>query len=94
MKKTIAHNDNFKIIICGGEYEGIYTRKEIIEKFNPISFTEDKEKDREERKKLGIPLNSMPELDCQPILKNYIGPMWDNNKIRYESEEANMFFSI
>lgn len=90
MKKTIAHTDNFKVILCGGKYQGTYTRKEILEKFNPKNFTEDGEQEREERKRLGFPLISREELDCQPILEEfgYIGPMWDGGKLRYETQEV------
>lgn len=88
MKKTIAHTDDFKVVICGGKYQGTYTRKEILEKFPIERFTEDREQEREERKKLGFPANSREELDCQPILPGYIGPMWDGGKLRYETQEV------
>ena len=28
------------------------------------------------------------ELDNQPIFKNFVGPMWDYNCLRYETEEV------
>lgn len=28
------------------------------------------------------------ELDDQPLLENYLGPMWDGDCLRYETQEA------
>lgn len=29
------------------------------------------------------------ELQDQPLLKGFVGPMWDGNAVRYENPEAN-----
>lgn len=92
MVHTIAHESNFPVIICGGKYNGEYTREEIL-KMEISGWTKDYSLEREERKKFGFPNIHREELDCQPRLKDYIGPMWDGDRLRYESPEVNDILS-
>lgn len=88
MKTIQAYNDDFPVIIIGGEFNGVYTRKDIMERFHNGKYTKDLSKLR----KMGF-ICHREELDRQPLINGYLGPMWDGNKLRYESSQMNRILS-
>lgn len=82
---SYAHDENFPVLICGGELNGTHRRADILK--HATSYTKDRTQDRDERIQKGFPLTSRVELDLQPKLDGYIGPMWDGGKLRYETPE-------
>lgn len=77
-----SYDPNMKAIIVGGDLEGEYTIKEIIEKF-PIKGYEEQSQNP----------NLKIKLAGYPKIYGYLGPMWDGDRVRYESPEAYEFFS-
>lgn len=80
MEKTIAHEDNFPVIIVGGELQGQYTRQYVMEHFHNGRYTQDYSQVR----KFGFN-GQRKELDRQPKIDGYFGPMWDSGVLRYET---------
>lgn len=89
MERTEAHNDGFPVIIIGGSLQGKYTRKDIIEKFCIGKYTQD----CSEVRARGI-IIQRKELDRQPKIPGYVGPIWDNGILRYETPEVNEVLSL
>lgn len=82
MASTIAHTDNFPVIIVGGPLDGIYNRAYVMNHFHNGRFTQDCSNVRQWYK------CQREELDLQPKINGYLGPMWDGNRLRYEFTEA------
>lgn len=80
---TIAHRPEFKVRFVGGKYDGLYTREEALETVPVIGETENL---TEVRAKGGIVHRK--ELDCQPIFDGYLGPMWGEDCLWYETPEV------
>ncbi len=80
MERTVAHEDCFPVVIVGGELNGEYTRKEVIDRFCIGRYTQDCSQVREK----GF-LCQRKELDRQPQIPGYLGPMWDGAQLRYEA---------
>lgn len=89
---SYAHDENFPVLICGGKLNGTHRRADILE--HATSYTKDYTQDRKERIQIGFPLTSRVELDLQPELDGYAGPMWDGGKLRYETWEIYEGLSI
>ena len=83
MEATVAHDDLFPVEIVGGDLNGNYSRKYVMEHFHNGRFTQDCSKIRE----MGF-ICHRKELDRQPLINGYLGPMWNGNSLRYESPEA------
>lgn len=74
---------NMPVIIVGGDKAGHYTAQDIVDNFEVRDYTDAFE-------------NSIyrdSKIVGYPRIKGYVGPMWDGDKIRYETQEANNFFS-
>lgn len=80
MERTVAHEDYFPVVIVGGSLQGEYTRKEVIDRFCIGKYTQDCSQVREK----GF-LCQRKELDRQPQIPGYLGPMWDGGRLRYET---------
>ena len=74
---------NMPVVIVGGDKQGKYTTQDILNDFEITGY-----KDAPQN---GIFKDS--KIVGYPIIKGYLGPMWDGDKIRYESPEAYKFFS-
>jgi hypothetical protein len=86
LKNKSQENINLQmpVIIVGGEKEGEYTMQDIINNFEVTSYVKPFESSRyKESKIVGY-----------PRIYGYLGPMWDGDKIRYESQEAYDMYSI
>lgn len=86
LKNKSQENINLQmpVIIVGGEKEGEYTMQDIINNFEITSYVEPYENSRyKESKIVGY-----------PRIYGYLGPMWDGDKIRYESQEVYDMYSI
>jgi hypothetical protein len=71
-----------KAMFVGGRYNGMtYSVTELYEQTD--KFTDDLTKIR----KLGG-MCHRKELDNQPIIEGYLSPMWDGDKLRYETQEV------
>lgn len=69
---------NMPAIIVGGKYQGHYTIGEILDKFPISGYADAFENSRyKDSKIVGY-----------PRIKGLIGPMWDGDKIRYETQEV------
>lgn len=79
---TAAHRPEFKVQFVGGKYDGVYTRDEAIGVVPVVGRTEDMSEMRER----GCVVHRK-ELDCQPIFEGYIGPMWGEDCLWYETPE-------
>ena len=71
------------VVIVGGELQGNYIASEIAAMPQANGFVKPSQN----------PIYADSHLIGYPILNGYIGPMWDGEKIRYESQEAYDFFS-
>ena len=80
MERTVAHEDCFPVVIVGGKLNGKYNRKYVIEHFHSGRYTQDCSTVREK----GF-ICQRKELDRQPVINGYLGPMWDGGQLRYES---------
>lgn len=83
MERTIAHEDSFPVVIVGGPLNGVYTREEIVSRFCKGMYTQDCSQVREK----GF-VTQRKELDRQPKIPGYLGPMWDGGRLRYETTEV------
>lgn len=75
---------NMPVIIVGGDKQGRYVAQDIIDNFDINGYVEPSQN----------PIYTDSQLIGYPKIKGYIGPMWDGEKIRYESQDAYDFFSI
>lgn len=66
--------------IYGGNLEGTYNVEDLWQHSNG------KTKDWTERRNAGACV-PRAELDNQPTLPGYLGPMWDGDGLRYETQE-------
>lgn len=76
-------NPNMPIEIIGGPLEGEYVAQDIVDNFELNGYIERSSNPR---------YANSPIVDY-PKIKGYVGPMWDGDHIRYESQEANDIFS-
>ena len=74
---------NMPVIIVGGDKQGSYTAQDIIDNFDIDGYVEPSQN----------PIYTDSQLIGYPKIKGYIGPMWDGEKIRYESQDAYDFYS-
>ena len=72
------------VVIVGGDLQGHYTAQEIVDNFDVTGFVKPSEN----------AIYADSEIIGYPHIKDYIGPMWDGDKIRYESQDAYDFFSM
>lgn len=71
------------VIIVGGDLQGKYTAQEIVDNFRTSGTVKPSENGRyADSKLIGY-----------PKLYGYLGPMWDGDRIRYESQDAYDFYS-
>lgn len=70
-------------IFVGGKYNKLEVTHDELLKLGNGSFKEDKSIIR----KQGV-LCHRKELDNQPLIDGYLGPMWDGGRLRYETQEA------
>lgn len=89
MEYTSAHNDSFPVVIVGGELQGCYTRKDVVDKFCVGQYTQDYSQVRGK----GF-VGQRKELDRQPKIPGYLGPMWDGGRLRYETSDVYRALSI
>lgn len=75
---------NMPVIIVGGELQGDYTAQEIVDNFEIRGYEEQSPN----------PIYADSPIVGYPKIKGYVGPMWDGDKIRYESQDAYDFFSM
>ena len=71
------------VVVVGGEYEGEYTLGDVMRDLPVVGF-----EGPSNNRRLGMRTAGLPRI------KGYVGPMVDGDRIRYESQEANDFFSI
>lgn len=74
---------NMPVIIVGGDKQGEYTAQDIIDNFEINGYVQPSQN----------PLYTDSQTIGYPEIKGYIGPMWDDDKIRYETQEAYDFFT-
>lgn len=74
---------NMPVIIVGGDKQGKYTAQDIVDYFDLNGYVEPSQN----------PLYTDSQVIGYPRIKGYIGPMWDDGKIRYESQDAYDFYS-
>ena len=75
---------NMPAIIVGGKHEGYYNIGEIISKFPINGYVEASENS----------LYKDSKVVGYPRIKGLIGPMWDGDKIRYETQDVYDALSI
>lgn len=83
-----SKNDNMVYDLVGGEYAGTYTYAELVKL--PIYIKDNDDSAMKTARNNGG-FTHRKELDDQPILNGYLGPMWDGVKdnqahIRYETQ--------
>lgn len=66
--------------VCGGALEGTYNVDDLWK------FADGKSMDFTEYRNAGACV-PRAELDNQPTLPGYLGPMWDGDGLRYETQE-------
>lgn len=77
-----------KAIFVGGRYNGLEVDHDELLRLGNGNFTPD----CSYKRKLGI-LCTREELDNQPKIDGYLSPMWDGDKLRYETQEIyNLFW--
>ena len=69
-----------KARVCGGKLAGTYEVEELWK------FAIGKSDDMSEQRNAGACVHRA-ELDNQPKLEDYCGPMWDGDGLRYETWE-------
>lgn len=74
---------NMDVIVVGGPDEGLYKVKDLADKFEITGYKEPSQN----------PIYNNSPLVGMPILKGFVGPMLDGDRIRYETQEAYDFFS-
>lgn len=74
-----------KALFVGGKLNGLEIDIEMAKKeFCINGYTEDCTKLRNQ----GVIGVHRKELDNQPIFEGYLSPMWDGDKLRYETQEV------
>ena len=72
------------VVVVGGDKQGRYTVRDIFKNFEVVGYAEP-------------PMNTS-FLDSKvigyPVIADYYGPMWDGNKIRYETHEVYDLLSV
>ena len=71
------------VLVVGGDKQGRYKVSDLADNFEIRGYVEPSEN----------PIYNDSPLIGLPRLKGLVGPMWDGNKVRYETQEANDFFS-
>lgn len=66
--------------VYGGKLAGTYNVEDLLK------FANGKTEDLTERRNAGACVHRA-ELDNQPTLPGYCGPMWDGDGLRYETQE-------
>ncbi len=88
IEELLAHQDGSHAIphpafFVGGKYHGLYmTHKELMKKGNGkymIRWSALREHN---------PLTVNLDLEDQPMIDGYLGPMWDGGYLRYETQEV------
>lgn len=72
-----------KAIFVGGRFHGVICEIEEMQKFSDGRFSHDFSTERKQG--LCVP---RAELDNQPLFDGYLGPIWDGDKLRYETQEV------
>ena len=85
-----SKNDNMVYDLVGGEYAGTYTYDELVKL--PI-YIKDNDDTAIKNARNNSGFTPRKELDDQPVLNGYLGPMWDGVKdnqahIRYETQDV------
>lgn len=75
---------NMPVIIVGGDLQGKYTAQEIVDNFDIKGYNEPSTN----------PIYTDSKVIGYPKIRGYLGPMWDGDKIRYESQDAYDFYSM
>lgn len=83
-KSSERFDPNMPVIIVGGDLQGRYTAQEIVDNFDINGYV----------KPSPNPIYTDSQLIGYPKIRGYLGPMWDGDKIRYESQDAYDFFSM
>ena len=82
-KTSERFDPNMPVVIVGGKLQGNYTAQEVLDNFD-VTYIEEPS------------TNALfTDSPCigYPHIKGYHGPMWDGDRIRYESPDAYDFFS-
>lgn len=69
---------NMKVRVCGGDLQGEYTYDEFEKLADIRSYVEPSRN----------PLYSGSKIVGYPRITGYVGPMWDGDAIRYETQEV------
>jgi hypothetical protein len=77
-------NLNMPVIIVGGKLNGEYTINDVINNFDVTGYVEPFRNSAYKNSKIV----------GYPRIRGYHGPMWDGNRIRYESPEVYDSLSI
>lgn len=85
-----SKNDNMVYDLVGGEYAGTYTYDELVKL--PIYIKDNDDTAIKDARNNGG-FTQRKELDDQPVLNGYLGPMWNGVKdnqahIRYETQDV------
>lgn len=72
-----------KAIFAGGRFNNMVMSMEEVRKIGNGRFSTDFSKERA----MGATV-PRKELDNQPQVDGYLGPMWDGGKLRYETQEV------
>ena len=83
LRESKGFEPNMPVIIVGGDLEGHYTAQEIVDNFDINGYEEQSQN----------PRYADSPIVGYPKIRGYVGPMWDGDKIRYESQDAYDFFS-
>lgn len=82
-KSSERFDPNMPVIIVGGDKQGHYVAQDIIDNFDISGYVEPSQN----------PIYTDSPIVGYPKIKGYVGPMWDGDKIRYESQDAYDFYS-
>lgn len=75
---------NMPVVLVGGRQQGEYTAQEIVDNFEVTGYKEPSTN--------ATYANS--KIIGYPKIKGYLGPMWDGDRIRYETQEVYNGLSI
>ena len=78
-KRAVREKSGMKATVCGGELAGVYDVEDLWKYANG--------KTADYSKYPRSAFAHRAELDNQPILPGYLGPMWDGDGLRYETAE-------
>ena len=71
-----------KAVFVGGKYN-----RQVMEVEDVLKISNGTSKDWSTARKAGA-LVPRAELDNQPVVDGYLGPFWDGDKLRYETQEV------